>query len=189
MKKFLMIAVMAVAALTASAQKGEYYITPHLGFGYLNMSNLGIEDMEGGIGANLGVDFEYMMSDKFGVSAGLDAFYGESDKYNEHYLSYGYLNIPVLAQYHFGGFAVKAGLQPAFLVEADEHCESHSESGKDAFNTFSLALPVGVSYSFKVPVTLDLRCAIPLTKQNKESDPSFDDSKLTTVMLTVGYRF
>lgn len=187
MKKFIMSAVMAIVALTASAQKGEYYITPHLGFGYMNMSNM--DDLSGGIGGTLGVDFEYMVADQFGISAGLDAFYGESNKENDCYFSYGYLNIPVLAQYHFGNFAVKAGLQPAFIIDADAHTGSVSESFKDGFNSFSLALPVGISYTFNTPITLDLRCAIPLTKQNKESEPGFDDCKLTTVMLSVGYRF
>lgn len=186
MKKFIMSAVMAIVALTASAQKGEYNITPHIGFGYTNMSKF--EDLAGGIGGTVGVDFEYMMADQFGLSAGIDALYSESDKFNDAYFSYGFLNIPVLAQYHLGNFAVKAGLQPGFLIEADAHHDGVSVDGKDGFNTFSLALPVGISYTFKTPITLDLRCAIPLTKQNKEDQP-VGDSKFTTVMLSVGYRF
>ena len=40
MKKFMILVVMAVAAITASAQKGEYFVTPHLNVGYGEMQNM-----------------------------------------------------------------------------------------------------------------------------------------------------
>lgn len=209
MKKFLMMAVMAVMALTASAQ-GDYRVTPHVGIGYTNMSNskfyipspVGLKDLDfdisNGFGAIVGVDCEYFLSENFGISGGVDFLYSKGDKegYKQqgidtgnYYADYSFLNIPVLAQYHVGNFAFKAGLQPAFLLSADLHAGKEGKASlKDDMKTFSLALPVGVSYDFNSPITLDLRCALPLTKQN---DKSFfgKDNKFTAVTLMVGYRF
>lgn len=214
MKKLFVIAIMAIVAMTANAQQGDIRITPHLGLGYANMSNTKMIYMmpltENPYGeANLsncfaffaGADAEYMVSDQFGVSAGLDVLVAKSDvkevelpdyKFStgDMYFNYTYINVPILAQYHFGQFAVKAGLQPAFLVAADSHRDGHKESMKDACNKFNLSLPVGLSYEFKnTPIVLDLRYALPLTKVNKESVEGGKNNKFSTVTLAVGYRF
>lgn len=209
MKKLIMFAAMAVMALTASAQsQGDYRITPHAGIGYTNMSNVKAldENISSGIGYVLGVDAEYMLTNNFGVSAGVDFLYSESESVEisskheyveattgEYYLNTAYLNIPVLAQYHFGKFAVKAGVQPGFNLSAKFHEGVHGkEDVKDDINSFSLAVPVGVSYDFNIPLTLEARVAIPVTNQNKK-DEYFNykqkDSKFLTAMVTLGWRF
>lgn len=211
MKKFFMIALMAVAALTASAQTGEIHITPHVGIGYANVSNLKLpspiqinpdkmkmNDFSDLTSYTLGAEVEYMVSDNFGVSGGLDYFLSKSGEVSEStenysfeakdmYFTFSYLNIPLLAQYHFGQFAVKAGLQPGFKLAADYH--SNGDKAKAEIESFSLSLPVGVSYQFNnSPIVMDLRCAIPLTKMNKNKFPE-GDLKLTSVILSAGYRF
>lgn len=194
MKKIFMVIAMAVAAITANAQ--QIRITPHLGLGWMHFSQpSGSDDVKNqGFAFLGGAEFEYYLTEKFGVSAGLDYVFSRSDKdkdsmYGDDWMYYqhSYLNIPVLAQYHFGSLAVKAGVQPAFLISADYHdAKGDTHSEKDGYKSFSLSLPVGLSYDFKFPLTLDLRYAIPLTKQNKEGD---FDVKQTTVALTFGYRF
>lgn len=198
MKKFLLMAVMAVAALTASAQKGEFHVTPHIALGYTNLSNAG--DYESNLSGKIGADVEYMISDAFGLSAGLDYEYIRSltetgtDKVKIYY-DYSYLNIPVLAQYHFGeGWAIKAGVQPMFLLAADAHADGKSDNSqviitgkvKDIFESFMLAVPVGISYTFESGVNVDLRCNIPTGKMNKKGN---EDSKMLNVAVSVGYRF
>ena len=48
---------------------------------------------------------------------------------------------------------------------------------------------MGVSYQFKVPIVLDLRYNLGLTKVNKEDIPGVDNYKNNVVQLTVGYKF
>ncbi len=205
MKKIFMIAAMAVAALTASAQS-KFHFTPHVGIGYNNMANAKVTfetkdyKASSGDGWLIGAEAEYMATDNVGISLGVDYLYSKSDEQEfknldtghtsgNQYYKYSYLNVPVLAQYHIGKFAVKAGLQPTFNLSADKYRGHEGKVDmKEAFNSVTLALPVGVSYEFGVPVVLDLRCAIPLTKQNKEK--LYDkDWRFTTVTLTAGYRF
>lgn len=65
-----------------------------------------------------------------------------------------YINIPVLVNFYVAkGFALKIGLQPGFLVNA----KAESVDNKDAFESFNLSMPIGLSYEFKNGITLDLR--------------------------------
>ena len=59
---------------------------------------------------------------------------------------------------------------------------------KDDLNKFDISIPVGISYEFKVPIVIDLRYNIGLSKIGK-SDSAFKDSRSNTCMLTLGYKF
>ena len=204
MKKFLLMAVMAVAALTASAQKGEFHVTPHIALGYTHITNGG--DFESNLSGKVGADVEYMVSDAFGLSLGLDYDYIRSLNYTEKigseeskiYTDYSYLNIPVLAQYHFGeGWAIKAGVQPMFLLAADLNADYKGSNAsaykkgsiKDAYESFVLAVPVGISYTFDSDVTVDLRCNIPTGRMDKDMGNGLDSNRMIDVAVSVGYRF
>lgn len=204
MKKFIIIAVMAISALTASAQKGDFHITPHISLGYAGLTGNSDIDVPGAEGevdvvnnllGGIGADFEYMLSNSFGLSAGLDYNYVRSgnnslttgNKKIDAYTSYSFLNVPILAQYHFGeGFALKAGFQPMFVLEAETSVDGDSESFKDACESVMFAIPVGISYTFSTPITVDLRCNIPVSNLNKGGK---EDNKLVGITATVGYRF
>ncbi len=207
MKKFFLMAVMAVAALTASAQKGEFHVTPHISLGYAHISNseLNIDgfsaDLSSCVSGSVGADVEYMITDMFGLSAGVDYNYIQTLKATmkagssetDFYATYSYLNIPVLAQVHFGeGWAIKAGFQPMFMLDADLHADGKDSnisffqkgSLKDHCESVAFAVPVGISYTFETPITVDLRCNIPVSNIDKEGD-----NKMLGVIATVGYRF
>lgn len=201
MKKLIMMAVMAVVALTASAQKGEFHVTPHITAGYAHMSDakvnpdVGDFDMSNHVLAGAGVDLEYMLSNTFGLSVGADYNFirstTEKEGSHELYLNYSYLNVPVLAQLHVGeGLAFKAGFQPMFVLDAKVHAKgnsgSDSDSFKDELKSVAYAIPVGISYTFATPITMDLRCNIPVTKVNKTDEL---DMKMLSVTLSLGYRF
>lgn len=202
MKKYFMMAAMAVAAFTASAQKGEFHYTPHVSIGYAYFSHeeyVGFDiSLNHSIQGTIGADVEYMLSNSFGLSAGLDYNYiyaKDSDKTPKLSLeattSFSYLNVPILAQYHLGdGFALKAGLQPMFILAAKgtfsiDGVSLYDKSSTDGFKTMALALPVGISYTFHTPITLDLRCNIPVTTLNSDDDYA----KIVSVSLGIGYRF
>ena len=119
-----------------------------------------------------------------------------------------YLNIPVVANYYlFRGFAVKAGVQFGFLTTAKikgktitsingsttttemEDKKIGNQDFKDTLEKFDLSIPMGISYEFKVPIVIDLRYNLGLTKVNKESVSGVKDYKNNVVSLTVGYKF
>ena len=195
MKKFFMIAVMAVVCMTASAQKmrhgaGKITVQPMIGFssGYLrgeeetSTGTVKYENNEARTGLVIGAEGEYYTTTPWlSVSAAL--LYqqqGWKIKGGNSY-SIDFINIPVLANFYVAkGFALKIGLQPGFVASADNAI-------KDDCNTLNLALPVGLSYEFKNGITLDLRGAAAITKLNKNGDKVkwYNDGG----MLTIGYKF
>lgn len=193
-----MIAVMAVACLTANAQKarhdaGSFTLQPMIGLstGYLrgemesNGVTVKIENNEARVGLAVGAEAEYYTSTNwFTLSAGamyMQQGWGWKNSSSE---KLDYINIPVLANFYVAkGFALKVGLQPGFLVNA----KVDGVNVKDAYNTFNLSLPIGLSYEFKNGITLDLRGAAGLTNilKNSGSTKWYNDGG----MLTIGYKF
>ena len=210
MKKIFMMAVMAVAALSANAQQeaGTFSIQPKAG---LNVTTLTGDGWKAKAGFTAGVEGMYQATEKFGVSLGvmysmqgakvkddavefandiLDAFdvdYKITDKVK---YNYGYINIPILANYYVvKGLAIKAGIQPGFLVSAK--CKIGDASGniKDGCKKFDFAIPVGVSYEI-ANVVIDARYNIGLTKTLKDfEDIKVEKCKNSVFQFTVGYKF
>ena len=195
MKKFFMIAVMAVVCMTASAQKmrhgaGQITIQPMIGLstGYLRgeeetaTGTVKYENNEARTGLVVGAEGEYYTTTPWlSVSAAL--LYQQQGWKFKHGSDYNidFINIPVLANFYVAkGFALKIGLQPGFIVSADKGI-------KDDCNKFNLSLPVGLSYEFKNGITLDLRGAAAITKLNKSGNNVkwYNDGG----MLTIGYKF
>jgi len=221
MKKLMLIAAMMVAAVSANAQfePGTFSIQPKAGFSVAwltNMPKIPISastsiDKSPTVGAVIGAEAEYQLTDKFSLAAGLGySLQGSGwENYSEGgvelkdaKIELGYITIPVVANFYlFKGFAVKAGIQPGFLTNAKMKASIKGEMDgsnmttdvdndmKDECKKFDLSVPIGVSYQFKVPVTLDLRYNLGVTKVNKESVSGVDDSKNNVISLTVGYKF
>jgi len=120
----------------------------------------------------------------------------------------GYIKIPIVANYYiFKGFAVKAGVQFGFMVYSRFYAHGEADYDlfgdgvkravdlygtvdmKDQYKKFDVSIPVGVSYQFKVPIVIDARYQIGLTKLNKYSYDGIKDSKNSVFTLTVGYKF
>ncbi len=187
MKKLLLAAAIMISSVAANAQNevGQISIAPTVG---LNMTNITKEDhtkMKFGIAA--GAVAEYGVSEKFGVSLGLlysqqgCKFKVEDEKWN---LKLDYLNIPILAQYYVvDGLAIKAGIQPGFLLSA----KNDGEKIKEYCNKFDFAIPVGLSYEIS-NLVIDARYNIGLTKIYKKSEA---DSKAnnSVFQFTLGYKF
>ena len=183
MKKFFMMAVMAVAALTANAQNAEGQVTimPKAGINIASATNY--DDSKSKVGFVGGVEAEYGLPSNFAVSAGLlFSMQGCKWKDEDHATKLNYLNIPILANYYvWQGLAVKAGVQPGFLLSA----KYGDDDIKDGLKKFDLSIPVGVSYEYKNCV-LDFRYNIGVTKLNKEGDKSHKNSVFA---ITLGYKF
>ena len=206
MKKIFMMAVMAVAALTANAQQeaGTFSIQPKAG---LNVSSLSGDGTKAKAGFTAGVEGMYQAAEKFGVSLGvMYSMQGAKSKANSDIkMNYGYINIPILANYYVvKGLAIKAGIQPGFCVSkkydgegnitiAGQTIFSDQEKGKieDAVNAFQFAIPVGLSYEYKNFV-LDARYNIFLSKAFKDNDVNklvgVADSRHSVFSITLGYK-
>lgn len=111
----------------------------------------------------------------------------------------GYVNVPIVVNaYLFRGFALKAGVQFGFLTSADMKFTIKAEQGdisqsinydqsiKDSFEKMDIAIPVGVSYQFPVPIVIDARYNIGLKNINKTDGVSL---KNQVFQITVGYKF
>jgi hypothetical protein len=103
-----------------------------------------------------------------------------------------YLNIPIVANFYFAkGWAIKAGVQPGFLLSAKAKVDgigaqdSFNNDIKDQCKTFDLSIPLGISYEFEKAV-FDLRYNLGVTKVNKEGEK---DCKNSVIQFTVGYKF
>ena len=122
-------------------------------------------------------------------------------------ISLGYIKIPIVANWYiFKGFAVKTGVQFGFLTSATFNTlvKGKSDYGDgterktdiytsidvmDNFKKFDFSIPVGVSYQFKVPITIDARYQIGLTRLNKYNEEGIKNSKNSVFTVTVGYKF
>ena len=136
------------------------------------------------VGLAAGVEGEYGLTKDFSLTAGLlYSMQGSKAKEGDGKSKYDYLNIPILANYYVTkGLAVKAGIQPAFMVSAKDQ---DGNNLKEGCNTFDFSIPLGVSYEYQNFV-IDARYNLGLTKINKEGDKSHKNS---VFMFTLGYKF
>ena len=186
MKKIFMMAVMAVAALTANAQQeaGTFSIQPKAG---LNVSSLSGDGTKAKAGFTAGVEGMYQATEKFGVSLGvMYSMQGAKSKANSDIkMNYGYINIPILANYYVvKGLAIKAGIQPGFMTSAKYKIGDNSTDVKDRCKKFDFSIPVGVSYEI-ANVVFDARYNFGLTKTVKD----VEKGKNGVFQFTVGYKF
>lgn len=182
MKKLMMIAAMMLMSVGAFAQ--DMYIKPMVGGTLTSFRGSDVsDDAKMKLGLVAGAEFGIDLANAFTVTAG--ALYTMQGSANKHDSDYNekldYINIPILANYYlFPGFAVKAGVQPGFLVRA----KCNDVDIKDAYKKFDFAIPLGLSYEFS-DFVIDARYNLSLTKL-----PDYDDAKAynSVFMLTLGYK-
>ena len=203
MKKFFTAALVALMSLTASAQtpeKGEISLTPMAGisyggfFGYEYKGGGDTPNRDGNVGFTVGAELGVMNSNFFKSSIGVQYInsstslgFGKATDFKNDYIA-----IPVLANFYVAdGFAIKAGVQPAFLVSS----KIGSIDSKDYVKSFDFTIPVGLSYEFS-NIVLDARYYI--GTQNLVKDGNYvgtvDGSGFRSLTngyatITVGYKF
>lgn len=209
MKHILLLVLISFVAVSASAQK-KFTFGPKAGF---TVANLHVDDDDqndqiSGVKAGLviGAFAEYRAVKWFAVSAdvlfarkGAQNEFKEStsgfDRETENNFKLNYIDVPVLANFYVAkGFAIKAGIQPSFLLSAKNKVSQKTNGElkketvdfKKELNKVDFAIPVGISYSFKMGLVLDLRYHIACTDLLKDGD-----YKLTNQVasLTVGWKF
>ncbi len=191
--------------------------TPNMPLGELGNKKIEL-DKSPIAGALVGVEAEYQLANMFSLAAGLNFSMqgsGWSDfdekiddvkiEIKDNKMNLSYINVPVVANvYLFKGFAIKAGVQVGFLVGAnyevtatyrdDKASQNLStkfdQSIKDECKKVDLSIPIGVSYQVPtIPIVIDARYNLGLTKVIKESEEGYKDLKNNVIQLTVGYKF
>lgn len=184
MKKLLMIVAMMVATLSANAQNevGQVTLKPMVGMTLATITDFDNVKMKAGLVA--GVEAEYGISENFGITGGvLYSMQGCKAKEGDGKMKLDYINVPILANYYvIPGLAIKAGIQPGFLMSAKDH---DGNSFKDEMKKVDISIPLGASYEFENFV-IDARYNLGLTKGNKNGSAS---NKNSVLMFTVGYKF
>ena len=183
MKKLFLAAVAMMFSVSMNAQNevGQISIAPTVG---INISSITkADDSKAKVGLAAGAVAEYGVAEKVGVSAGvMFSMQGCGWKDGDDKTKINYLNIPIMCNYYvYKGLAVKAGVQPGFLLSA----KYGDEDIKDGMKKFDFSIPVGVSYEY-MNIVLDARYNIGLTKGNKNGDES---RKNSVFQITLGYKF
>ena len=185
MKKLFLIAVMMVATLGASAQ--QMFIKPMVGADLTTWTG-DVENTKMKVGLVAGAEFGYNLSEQFGLTAGLlYSMQGSKIKNVDKGYNMDYLNIPVLANYYIiPGLAIKAGIQPGFLMSA----KHDGVDIKDFYKGFDLSVPLGLSYEIS-DFVIDARYNLGVSNiVDKDLSKAADDAKAhnAVIMLTVGYK-
>ena len=188
MKKIMMIAAMMVAVLSANAQNevGQVTLKPTVGLNIATMTKA--EDSKVRPGFIAGVEAEYGVSEKFGVTAGVfysqqgvkgkNVTFGDIDIDENLNVVGGWafqgdatakldqINIPIMAQFYpMKGLALKAGIQPGFAalkkVKLDGTLYQASVQGGNTRSiNDSYKIKDGVkSFQFAIPVGLSYEYA------------------------------
>ena len=124
------------------------------GLNLTGVTNLG-DNSQTKTGFVVGAFADYRFTDHFALSA--DVLYsrqgvslGENDEGVRTKARLNYLNVPILANYYIvGGLAVKAGIQPGFLLNSKAVAKQDGNTVKSDIEGLSgadFSIPVGVSY-------------------------------------------
>jgi hypothetical protein len=197
MKKLFMMAVAAMLA-TVSVNAQQMFIKPMVGGTLATITGDNTDDAKMKIGLVGGAEFGYQVADPFAVTVGaLFSMQGaKADDTNfikDASTTLTYLNIPVMANYYIiPGLAIKAGVQPGFMLSAKSKGEErvgsnwveYDESGTDGYKKFDLSIPLGLSYEIS-DFVIDARYNLGLTNIN---DNDRYKNKNSVIMLTVGYK-
>ena len=196
MTKIFVIAALMVATLSANAQ--QMFIKPMVGGTLATLTG----DTEGNkmkLGLVAGAEFGYNINDMFAVTAGaLVSLQGSKFDDNSYQkditTNLTYLNIPILANVYIApGLAIKAGVQPGFLLSRKTKLDELVGSGTwtsvehtstDGMKKVDFSIPLGLSYEIS-DFVIDARYNLGLTNIN---DTDSYKSKNGVIMLTVGYK-
>jgi hypothetical protein len=197
MKKLFMMAVAAMLA-TVSVNAQEMFVKPMVGGTLSTVTGDYTDDAKMRLGLVAGAEFGYQPMDQFAVTAGaLVSMQGAGQKDNDYFkdasTTLTYLNIPVMANFYIiPGLAVKAGIQPGFMLSRKSKGKESTGKGwvdyedtdTDGFKKFDLSIPLGLSYEIS-DFVIDARYNLGLTNINDNDNIK---NKNAVIMLTVGYK-
>lgn len=229
MKRLFFLSLLAFFVLNVSAQKkvGSLTVMPKVGLSLANISHgnklFNVTGTSLDVPSNYragftgGAEFEYQFQSQCSLSLGVlyslqgchykdvsNEVHGQAGSYSgfsNTALGLHYIQIPVLVGIYLAdGLAVKAGVQPSFLLGARakydvtnfvvgtdggavyDPAKHVSKSIKGLFASTDVAIPVGISYEY-ANVVMEARYLFSLSKVEKTLD-----AKNRCFTFTVGYR-
>jgi len=205
MKRLFFVVACVLGMVCAQAQDfetGSLEIRPMVG---LNLSSLrNVDGAKYTLYYQFGAEAEYFVAPNIGLSGGLmyslqgcnfDTSEGSN---NDGFVKLHYLNIPLLVNFYaFKNFAIKAGIQPGFLVSSKVGAyafnRKYQTDASSMFKKFDLAIPMGCSYTFS-NWQVDARYNLSLTKLFKDDailveGAKGDNGYNSVIQLSVGYNF
>lgn len=207
MKKFMMAAALLLLGMgTSFAQDavGTVTLQPKVG---VNVACLTDEDdSEARVGFTGGVELGYQVTNKLALTGALMySQQGAKADYDEltGTMKLDYINIPILANIYVAkGFALKAGIQPAFNVNKKITVGGISMDIEDAYEqgtgqrvkikSFDFSIPIGLSYEIN-GLIFDARYNLGISKIvdgfKYEGVKVQPDDKNSVFQLTIGYKF
>jgi len=152
MKKIILLFVGLMFTSTAlfaqSREKGTIEFIPYIGYSSSNLAGDFAEEFDARGAFNFGAIGDYYFSDRWSIRSGL-AYNSMGASLLGTDLKLDYLNIPLNANWHFGGtrkWNLNFGLTPGFLMKA----EIEGEDMKDFVESFQLALSYGIGYKIEI---------------------------------------
>jgi hypothetical protein len=202
MKKFLMmVAVAMMTAVSANAQsENNMFIKPMVGGTLSTVTKA--ENTKMKLGLVAGAEFGYHVIEPLAITGGLlvsmqgSGYKDQANLVKDYSWTTTYLNIPILANYYIvKGLAVKAGIQPGFMLSSKVKFEQYDEgrwesienTSKDGLKKFDLSIPLGLSYEI-ADFVIDARYNLGLTKVIDQNENISNGAKNSVIMLTVGYK-
>jgi hypothetical protein len=197
MKKMMMIAVMALVAMTASAQNtlrdaGTFTLQPKVGLALGSFSGdytkgAGDSDPKIRAGFIAGVEGEYYINNWLSAAAGIN-YAQQGWKFESGNIKQttklDFLNVPLTANFYVApGLALKTGVQFGFLMSA----KIEDNDIKDLVEKTNFSIPLGISYEIS-NVVLDIRYNIGLSNLNKNGGDDYKH-RSDLIQFTVGYKF
>jgi len=198
----IMFSIATFAQETTNEKRGKFSIKP---YGGLTVSKLfgNRSASQFMLGFTAGADAEVMLTDNFGLSAGI-AYSQQGGKqtgqltYEDKLLNYDivynfdYINVPVLLNlYVTDNLSFKFGIQPGYAMKTLVKVSLNDEHGevKPDANRFDIAFPIGISYEYK-RIIVNAQYNVGALDVSKEKEDKEDTGHLTNgvFMFTVGYR-
>jgi len=145
--KDILVTWIAILLLNVSAIAQNHYIGFKAGPGFTNINSSLFEDTEVRVGLNIGITYEYCISNNLSLSAEMlyaqrgfrDDFFARDDQNNDlgtitSDFNYDYISIPL--KFSYSGISktygfISAGLIPAFIVDAKSTTPVYNGSGFD----------------------------------------------------------
>ncbi len=191
MKKIFSLAVVAVVALSASAQNIQFGVKG--GLNMSNISNTGL-DSKAKIGFNVGVTADYQVSKDLYVLSGLE-YITKGEKYKieggDASLNLAYMQLPIHAGYKISiaddtRLVLHAGPYLAYALSAKTKVGSKKTNIIDDMNRFDAGLGVGAKAELgKISVGLGVDYGLTTINKNTEDGKN----RNVNASLSVGYKF
>ena len=183
--------IVFMTILSVSAQQNEFYVKPMLGGTLSTLTKIDNAKMK--LGFVAGGELCYHLSKPFAVSSGLlismqgAKFKDKVDK-NKVLSTLTYINVPILANYYVvPGLAMKAGIQPGYLLSTKAYLKSDSynnypEALVNGLWKLDFSIPLGISYEFS-DFVFDFRYNLGISTISRHGD-----AHNSVFMLTFGYK-